>query len=180
MIGRSERLSLVVMLALSLTGCKVAESLSPTTTNVPLSAARQLEGTWKTPAPVSFYYQTNFCSNTKQTVASALWNVTWTITAVAGFSNVLDVTMTFSRGSSTSLQSTCGNGGNGWVPLVSPTFFRMTVSSSSIVANDTRQGISVGGSYTTALMNATWVHYECGIYCFGEFTQAEQLKMMKQ
>ena len=139
-----------------------------------------MEGTWKTSFPVSFYYQTDFCSNARQTVAVAPWNVTWTMTAVAGFTNVLDVTMTFNRAASTPVQSACGNGANGWVPLVSPTFFRMTGSSSSIGANDTRQGISVGGSYTAAFMNATWVHYECGIYCFGEFTQSEQLKLVKQ
>ena len=168
------------LLALPVTSCKLADSLNPTTTNVPLTAARKLEGTWTTAAPVTFYYQTDFCSGRKETVATALWNVTWIIKAVSGFENVLDVEMRFSRGSSASVQSSCGNSGNGWVPLVSPTFFRATVSSTAIGASDTRQGLQIGGSYTTDLMRATWVHYECLIYCFGEYTQSEQLKLVRQ
>ena len=167
-------------LAVFTTGCNLADSLGPTTTNVPLTAARKLEGTWRTTTPVTFYYQTDFCTNRKETVASALWNVTWIVTAVAGFENVLDVEMRFTRGSSTPLQSSCGSGANGWVPLVSPTFFRATVSSSAIGANDTRQGIQIGGSYTATQMMATWVHYECIIYCSGEFTQSNQLTLFLQ
>jgi len=174
------RFLLAGILAVTVSACQLAESLSPTTTDAPLTAARQLEGTWNTAAPVTFYYQTDFCSGERETVARALWNVTWVMTAVQGFENVLDVEMRFSRGSSVALQSSCGSGGNGWVPLVSPTFFRMSVSSSAIGASDANQGIQVGGSYTTDLMSATWVHYECIIYCTGEFTLDRELKLVRQ
>ena len=167
----------ISLLALPASSCKIADSLNPATTNVPLTAARKLEGTWSTNSPVTFYYQTDFCTNQRETVASSNWNVTWILTAVQGFENVLDVEMRFSRSASAPVQSTCGNGANGWVPLVSPTFFRATVSSTAIGASDTRQGIKVGGSYITGAMMATWVHYECLIYCFGEFTQTEKLQL---
>ena len=170
----------ISLLALPVSSCKIADSLNPATTNVPLTAARKLEGTWSTNSPVTFYYQTDFCTNRRETVATSNWNVTWILKAVQGFENVLDVEMRFARSASTPVQSSCGNGGNGWVPLVSPTFFRATVSSTAIGASDTRQGIQVGGSYITGAMMATWVHYECLIYCFGEFTQTEKLQLFLQ
>ena len=157
--------------------CSVADSLGTTPA---LTMARQLEGTWQTAVPVTFYYQTNFCSGKKETVATSKWNVTWTLTAVSGFENVLDVEMRFSRASSTPVASSCGNGGNGWVPLVSPTFFRATVSSSAFTASDAQSGINVPGSYTTDLMSVTWNHWECLIYCSGEFTNASELKLVRQ
>lgn len=167
----------ISLFAFPVTSCKVDNVLNPTTTNVPLTAARKLQGTWSTNNPVTFYYQTDFCASRKETVATANWNVTWVITAVAGFENVIDVEMRFTRSSSTPVQSTCGNGANGWVPLVSPTFFRATISSTAIGASDTRQGIQVGGSYITGAIMATWVRYECGVYCFGEYTQSEKLQL---
>lgn len=145
-----------------------------------LTPARELEGTWTTALPVTFSYQTDFCAGGKQTVAQALWNVTWEVTAVEGFENVLDIEMRFSRGSSTPVSSGCGNSANGWVPLVSPTFLEATVSSSAITAYDQGSGISAAGSYTTDLMSVTWIHYECLIYCFGEYTASQALKLVRQ
>lgn len=171
------RIFLIAAITVGTTGCNLADSLTPAPT---LTPARQLAGTWSTAIPVTFFYQTDFCSNRKETVAQARWNVTWTLTAVAGFENVLDVEMRFTRTSSTAVASSCGSGGNGWVPLVSPTFFRATVSSSAITASDTRTGLSAPGSYTTDLMMLTWNHYECLIYCSGEFTMPNELKLVRQ
>lgn len=159
------------------TSCSAVDSLTATPS---LTLARQLAGTWQTAVPVTFYYQTNFCTGKRETVAQAKWNVTWTVTAVSGYENVLDIEMRFTRASSAAVASSCGNNGNGWVPLVSPTFLRATVSSSAITASDTRSGINVPGSYTTDLMSVTWNHWECLIYCSGEFTSASDLKLVRQ
>ena len=48
-----------------------------------------------------FIYQTDFCGP-RQNVARTLWNVSWTIEAIEGFSNVIDVRMSLTRGSSVS------------------------------------------------------------------------------
>jgi hypothetical protein len=142
-----------------------------------LTLARSLEGTWATDSAATFIYQTDFCGS-KADVARALWNVTWTITSVAGFSNVVDVEMRFSRASSTAVGS-CQP--NGWVPLVSPTFFRLCASSSSVSrCNDQNYPNGYAfGSFTTDLMQLTWTHWDCIIYCSGEVTESNQLKLRK-
>lgn len=169
--SRARTLVLCVLLSSATAGCP-SDSLSPSTSNVPLSPARKLAGTWKTLTAVTMNYQSDFCSDRKETVAYALWNVTWVIAAVAGSDNQVDVQMNFTRGTSAPYQSSCGNGANGWTPLVSPTFFRATVSSSAISVSDARQGIQVGGSYIESSMSVAWVRYDCVIYCSGEFTGA--------
>lgn len=159
------------------TGCGLADALSP---KPALTPARQLAGTWKTALPVTFFYQTDFCSDRKETVAKSQWNVTWIVTAASASDNLVDIEMRFTRTSSTAIASSCGNSGNGWVGLVSPTFLQATVSSAAITAFDTRSGIRAPGSYATDVMFLTWNHYECVIYCTGEFTNAQELKLVRQ
>lgn len=162
--------------------CNLAESLTPETTNVPLTLAREIEGTWSSKLPIPMSYQTDFCG-AKQLVATATWNVTWILTPVAAFSNVLDVEMRFTQSGQTRVASNCGNGSNGWFTLPSPIFLRMTVSSSAFTAVDTNNEISVSGSYTSNAgfgnMNGTWIHYDCIAYCFGEFTAAQAFKLTR-
>jgi hypothetical protein len=180
----NQRMSILVLaiVAGTLSGCSgdssTAPTPPPTTTSAPLSLARSLEGTWSTAIPVTFIYQTDFCGS-KADVAHSQWNVTWIVTPVAGFSNVVDVEMRFSRGSSTSVGS-CQP--NGWVPLVSPTFFRLCASSSSVSrCNDQNYPNGYAfGSFTTDLMQLTWTHWDCVIYCSGEVTDSNQLKLTKK
>ena len=174
----------VIILAGTLSACGAA---GPTTTSpsdtsptpsAPLTPARSIAGTWSTDAPVTFIYQTDFCGQ-KQDVARALWNVTWTVTAVSGFSNVVDVEMRFTRGTASPVGS-CQP--SGWVPLVSPTNFRLCLSSSSISRcnGENYPNGAATGSFTTDLMMLSWSHYDCIIYCSGEVTEANALKMTKK
>ncbi len=41
-------------------------------------------------------------------------------------------------------------------------------------------GISAFGAFTTDQMMLTWVHWECLIYCFGEFTETNTLALFRQ
>lgn len=166
------------VLVVALASCNVP-SLTSDTTNVPLTPARQLAGTWSTAIAVPMNYHTDFCGP-DQVVATSKWNVTWILTAVEGFTNVLDVEMHYTTSSTTRVPSNCGNGSNGYVPLPAPIFLRMTVSSSAFTAKDTNNGIFVSGSYTTNLMNGTWTHNDCLIYCFGENSPTGEFKMVKQ
>lgn len=156
--------------------CEVAEKATASNT---LSPARNLAGTWKTTFPVTFYHQTDFCSG-KETVGAADWSVTWVITPVSGNENQVDVAMTYSPANYRRITSSCGNFSSGYVPLVSPQNLRATLSSSSISINKPSDGLTFNGSFTTDLMEGTWVHWECIIYCTGEFTGTNQLKMMRQ
>lgn len=144
-----------------------------------LTPARNLKGTWKTTIPVTFNYQTDFCAG-KETVAAADWTVTWVITPVSGNENEVDIQMTYSTANYRRVPSSCGNFSTGYVPLVSPQFMRATVSSTSLTINKPSDGLTYNGSFTTDLMEGTWVHWECIVYCTGEFTGTNQLKMMRQ
>lgn len=173
------RSTLAALLALALASCNFVDSLTPETSNAPLTPARQLEGTWRSAINIPMNYQTDFCGP-KQVVGTSTWNVTWILTAVQGFTNVLDVEMRYTTTGMTRVNSACGSGSTGWLPLPSPIFLRMTVSSSAFTAVDNGNGISVSGSYTSNLMNGTWVHYDCVIYCFGEFSPSGEFKLVKQ
>jgi hypothetical protein len=158
----------VVTAAIALCGCGGGGS-------EPLTPARQLAGTFATTGPVAFNLETDFCGS-RATIGVRNSKVTWIITPVEGFSNVVDVEMRHQVISTSSLS--CG----GYVPLVSPTFFRLCISSSSFTPCS-GQNLNVGyatGSFTTDLIQATWLHYECLIYCFGERTQANAIKLSRQ
>jgi hypothetical protein len=159
-------------------GFRITRVVAAGGTEGPLTPARDLVGTWRTPSPVAFTYQTDFCGVGQQ-VGRALWNVTWIITAVAGFTNVIDIEMRYTRGSMTPIGN-CQP--NGWVPFVSPTFLRGAVNGSRIGRSEssTNRTISFTGSVTTDTIEVTWIHWECLIYCFGEFTAEHALKLVRQ
>jgi len=181
MVGVSRRVGIFLVVAsVGLSACSSTTSpAAPAETpSAPLTPARNISGTWATASPVTFIYQTDFCGS-RVDVGRAQWNVTWIITSVAGFTNVVDVEMRSTRGSTTPVGS-CQP--NGWVPLVSPTFFRLCVSSTSLTrCNDQNYPNGYAfGSFTTDLMELTWTHWDCVIYCSGEVTDTSQLKMTKR
>ncbi|MBW7934396.1 MAG: hypothetical protein H3C62_12490 [Gemmatimonadaceae bacterium] len=145
-----------------------------------LSPARNIAGTWRTAFPVRFYYQTDFCGVAKETVGYADWNVTFVITKTSD-ENVVNVEMSATNaGSFQRTPSSCGSGSTGYIPSVWPTTLRGTISSTSLVATKSSWGMSYDGSFTTDLMMGTWNHWECLIYCFGEYTETNQLKLTRQ
>jgi hypothetical protein len=175
----------VVILILVLLAGGVSACSSPTTPSAPaqtpsapLTPARNIAGTWSTDASATFIYQTDYCG-ARADVGRSLWNVTWTITPVSGFTNVVDVEMRFARGSMTPVGS-CQP--NGWVPLVSPTFFRLCVSSSSVTkcnGENYPNGYAFG-AFTDFTMDLTWTHWDCVIYCSGEVTETNKLQLRKR
>jgi len=175
-IPSAVRTTLVAAAVCLLGACEVTEK---TTLAAALTPARNLTGTWKTTFPVTFNYQTDFCAG-KETVAAADWTVTWVITPVSGSENQVDIQMTYSPTNYRRVTSSCGNSSTGYVPLVSPQFLRATLSSTSISINKPSDGLTYSGSFTTDLMEGTWVHWECIVYCTGEFTGTNQLKMIRQ
>lgn len=171
---------ITAMLLLAVGGCNIDKTLG--TSAIPLTPARNLAGTWKTFAPVTFYYTSDFCSVnwTKETVAAADWTVTWIITTVPGNENKVNIQMNYARSDERRLTSSCGNRSTGWIPWVSPQFLTGTVSSSALTIHDTLNDMDYSGAFTPVSLDGTWVHWECIIYCTGEFTLTNQLKMIKQ
>ncbi|MHB8839612.1 MAG: hypothetical protein ACYC7F_11780 [Gemmatimonadaceae bacterium] len=177
--SRSAPLVGVVLIAsLAAAACKVSD-LTAETSNTPLTPARNLKGTWKTTFPVRMYYQTDFCRGTKETVGTADWNVTFVITTTAD-PNVVNVDMSATSSNFQRVNSSCGTGSTGYIPSVWPATLRGSISSTALVATKAAWGMTYDGSFTTDLMMGTWNHWECIIYCFGEYTETNQLKLMKQ
>jgi hypothetical protein len=177
----------LVMLATVIAGAGC--SASPTSPTPPptivtsppvaLSPARSIAGTWTTLVPVTFTQQTDFCGNGMQDTGKSEWNVTWIVTAVTGFTNVVDVEMRYTRGAAT--RTGCG-GDSGYVSLVSPNFMRLCISSSEL-SRCTGENYPNGqafGPFTSDIISVTWTHRECLIYCFGEVTETNALKMTKR
>lgn len=165
-------------IVLSAVGCAGSPSAPDPVTG--LSSARDISGTWITAVAVPFIHQSDFCGRGFESVGRSLWNVTWTVTAVSGFSNVVDVEMRYSRGSTTA-SGGCG-GDSGWVPPISPSFFRLCISSSQITgcSGETYRNGQAFGPFTSNLMSLTWTRRDCIIYCSGEVTETNALKLTKR
>lgn len=168
---------ITAMLLLAVGGCNIDKTLP--TSETPLTPARNLVGTWKTFAPVTFYYTSDFCSDTKETTQAGDWTVTWIITAVSGNENKVNIQMNYARSNERRLPNSC-NFSDGWLPWVSPYFLTGTVSGSTLTIHDTLSDMDYSGAFTSVSLDGTWVHWECIIYCYGEFTLTNQLKLFKQ
>ena len=169
----------VLLATMLLAACGKSDGL--TGPSVPLTPVRNIVGTWKTFAPSPFYYTSDFCGPSKETVATANWAITWIITEVAGDANKVRIQMNTTPTGYQRLTSSCGTGGNGWVPFVSPQFFTATVSGAAITITDATQGLSYVGAFTSVSMDGAWSRWDCIIYCSGEFTKQDQpLKLIKQ
>jgi hypothetical protein len=153
-------------------------STNTNTTATILTPAREMAGTWQNDSAITFYYQTDFCG-ARRDVARALWNVVWEVRAVSGFSNAVDVEMRHTRGSMSILGS-CNP--TGWVPAVSPVDFRLCISGSSFsrCEGSTNRNGYAHGSFTSDLIMSTWTHWECIIYCSGERTEQNELKLSRR
>lgn len=142
-----------------------------------------LEGTWKTTFPVTFYDQID-CSGTKVTTGTQLFHVTWEITAVPGFANVVDVEMTITGTPSIRYYV----GGCGGVPVVEIAgvtretattetlpLMRATVSGQAITLSEPLLGLKVWGSFVTdqTQMRLTYNHWPCFGGCPGNVTSGK-------
>jgi hypothetical protein len=145
----------------------------------PLTPARNLAGTWKSALPIKVYYQTDFCSGRKETIGQADWMVTFVITNTSD-PNTVNVSMSATSSNFQRVTSSCGNLSNGYVPNVWPATLTGNVSSTSLTAIKSSWGMRYDGSFTTDLMMGTWTHWECIIYCTGEYTETNQMKLMRQ
>lgn len=172
-------LVVALVVGMAAAGCSQPSPTAPTPTpTAALTPARNIEGPWVTAAPVEFTYQTDFCGS-RRDVARALWNVTWNITAVSGFTNVVEIEMRTSKGSSAPVGN-CQF--HHWVDLPSPIFFKACVSGDQLsrCSNESYPNGSASGPFTADLMQVTWSHWECGGYCFGEYTATNALKLVRR
>jgi hypothetical protein len=97
----------------------------------PLSAARNIIGTWEMSTPVTVNIATNFCDFvTMQLRVTEKWDIVFVITSGTD-ENHVNVKMTFAISNSTIVDN-CGGLGTGAIPEVSPMFLTGVISSTTL------------------------------------------------
>ena len=162
----SSLLLIFVWFSTTSSGCK--------TSNDPLSPARNIAGTWTTPAAVTFYMTSDGCGTYSRYNKTPI-TLTFTITETDD--NHVDVDISAnSIGTTTQIGSNCGSPST----LNFPLYFHGTVSSSNLQLTESimqydNQGHALGlqdvvvGSFniTSNNMTGTIVEKDCPIYCMG-------------
>jgi hypothetical protein len=143
--------------------------------STPLSAARNLVGTWKTSFPTTVYYDTDWCSYDPALVASQPWNFTFVITAGQD-DNHVNVEMSFGTGAFTVIN---GCPGTGIIPEVSPLRFTGTISSSRLLLTS---GTQVVGefNFTSDILTGTFDYTWSAVYSQREYTATNTLILRRQ
>lgn len=140
---------------------------NPTPDSTPLTPARNLEGTWKTAFPVTFYIKTDFETfGELKDVGSENRTMTWIITGTAE-ENVVNVEVRFAV-SNRQLVSE-----SGYVPDVSPNFYTGTINGTRLTLTTgdkfSESGIVGEFNFTTDIITGTWhdnwsIAYEQEVY----------------
>ena len=146
--------------------------------NPVLSAARDLEGTWKTTFPVKFYIMTDFCTNDLELVATEYRSVTMIITGGSD-ENHVNIQINHTDSNFTVVNPNCTNGA-GYVPDVSPNFYKGVISGTRLSIVDDNSKEYGKFNFTTDLMEGTWRDAWCMVYCQTVYTDTNQLKLTLQ
>lgn len=140
-----------------------------------LSAARDLEGIWTTTFPVKFFIQTDFCSEKLQDVATENRSITWEIENVDD--NTVFITVNFTTSNFEIVNENCNP--TGYVPDISLLFLHGSISSSGLTVSEYDNESNVLGefTFTTNLIQGTWVDSWCIAYCQRVYTATNQYKL---
>lgn len=111
----------IVLFLLSIWGCE--KDLQGN-----LTAARKIEGTWKTNLPIKFYIKTDFCTGVLEDVATDNRDVTMEIKETGD--NSVDIIMSFFTSNFSITNENCDNS-SGYTPDVSPMFLQGSNARSS-------------------------------------------------
>jgi hypothetical protein len=154
------KLLLIVLVPVMFWGCKKSSS----TAN--LTVARQMEGKWTTPNPVTFYYSSDGCGGYAR-YSSFQMKMNWQITAVGD--NAINVEWTLVSMSGQTVIS--GNCGLPAAPIAFPEEYVGIVTGSkfSMDQNQMLQGVF---NFTTDIITGTMSEKDCQIYCGGYSTDA--------
>jgi hypothetical protein len=147
--------------------------------NTPLSAARNLAGTWKTSFPTKFYLATDFDTGTLQDIGSEDRQVTWIITSTAD-PNVVEIEVDFTV---SNRQLT----GGGYTPDISGNIYGGIISSSSLSVVD--RGSDILGTpdrvvgeftFTSDILTGTWNDEWTMAYTQRVYTDVNALMLTRQ
>ena len=144
--------------------------------NTSLSPARNIEGTWQTPFPVTFLIKTDFCSDNLELVASEEREVTMIITERSDYT--VNIELRYTSSNFTVLDSQCDP--TGYVPDISPMYLKGIISSTQLTVMNSEGRVLGIFQFTTDLMEGTWSDLWCAIFCQNVYTEDNQLKLVRQ
>jgi hypothetical protein len=145
-----------------------------------LSPARDITGLWMTTFPVTFYFQTDFCTPDLIDVATEERTITWEIEEIDD-NNVL-ITINFTNSNFTVTTDQCPNNNTGVVPDVPTDVVQGVISSSGMRVTEFENTSNVLGefTFTTDLMQGTWDVLYCIAYCQRVYTLPNEYKLIRQ
>jgi hypothetical protein len=167
MIGRMRAVALASVVLVIAAGCSDSSG--------PLSAARNLVGTWTTAFPVPVYFDNTWCSSSPTTVLSQDWDATWVITK-GDNDNTVNIQMNFSTSNS---QNLGGCPDTGVVPEVSPLFLTGNISGSkmTLMAGQDSAGVF---DFTTDNIQGDFDYTWCELDCQREHSENRTFILGKQ
>jgi len=141
----------------------------------PLSAARNLVGTWKTAFPVTVYFDNDWCTSSPSTVFSQSWDATWVITKGAD-DNTVNIQMNFSTSNN---QVIAGCPDTGVVPEVSPMFLTGNISGTrlTLMAGQDSAGVF---DFTSDNIQGDFDYTWCAAFCQREHSANRTFILGKQ
>lgn len=138
-----------------------------------LTPARNLEGTWKTAFPVTFYIKTDFETfGVLQDVGSENRSMTWIITATSN-ENVVNVEVRFTVSNRQLVAD------SGYTPDVSPMFLEGVISGTRLTLKTGDRTIAEC-NFTTDIITATWRDHWNMVYEQEVYTGTNSLILTRQ
>jgi hypothetical protein len=149
------------------------QALNPEPTQPPLTPARNLEGTWKTTFPVTFYIKTDFETfGELQDVGTENRTMTWVITAT-NTENTVNVEVYFTASNRQLVAD------SGYTPDVSPMFLTGIVSGTRLTLKTGDRTISEC-NFTTDIITGTWSDHWSMVYEQEVYTETNSLILIRQ
>ena len=142
----------------------------------PLTPAREIEGTWATSIPATFFIKTDFCSELLEDVASEKRMLTLIITSTSEYT--VDIEMRHESSGFTVLDEGCNP--TGYVPDVSPNFLSGFLSSTELTVKTSEGQVLGSFAFTTDLIEGTWSDLWCMVYCQNVYTEPNAIKLIRQ
>jgi len=138
-----------------------------------LTPARNLEGTWKTTFPVTFYIKTDFETfGELEDVGSENRTMTWIITATSD-ENIVNVEVYFTVSNRQLVED------SGYVPDVSPMFLEGVLSGTRLTLKTGDRTIAEC-NFTTDIITATWNDHWSMAYEQEVYTKTNSLILTRQ
>ncbi len=160
---------IVFSVLLILMGIGLLSETDPTPTA--LTPARNLEGTWETPFPVTFYIRTDFTTGALEDVGRKDRGMTWTI-AGTQYEDIVDVEVRFT------VSNRVLPTGSGYTPDISPISLTGWINGTRLTLGTEDRAVGTF-DFTGDIITGTWDDRWSMVYEQEVYTKANALRLTK-